>query len=175
MLTRENDVEVHALHNRGWTISAIARHTGHDRKTIRAYLNGERTPGQRKRPAVDPFDPYLDYVRARLDEDPHLWSRTLCDELEDLGYTQSYQTLTRQIRTRGLRPKCADCAQVTERANAIIEHPPGEETQWDWVELPNPPAQWGWGSTAFLLVVSSHVIPQVDGVVRHVIPHLAVT
>ena len=51
MLTRENDVEVHALHNRGWTISAIARHTGHDRKTIRAYLNGERTPGQRKRPA----------------------------------------------------------------------------------------------------------------------------
>ncbi|MFL1600620.1 hypothetical protein, partial [Gordonia amicalis] len=65
--------------------------------------------------------------------------------------------------------------QVTERANAIIEHPPGEETQWDWVELPNPPAQWGWGSTAFLLVVSSHVIPQVDGVVRHVIPHLAVT
>lgn len=36
MLTRENDVEVHALHKRGWTISAIARHTGHDRKTIRA-------------------------------------------------------------------------------------------------------------------------------------------
>ncbi len=154
MLTRENDVEVHALHKRGWTISAIARHTGHDRKTIRAYLNGERTPGERKKPAVDRFDPYLDYVRARLDEDPHLWSRTLCDELEDLGYTQSYQTLTRQIRTRGLRPKCADCAQVTERANALIEHPPGEETQWDWVELPNPPSQWGWGSTAFLLVGS---------------------
>ena len=28
---------------------------------------------------------------------------------------------------------------MTERANAIIEHPPGEETQWDWVELPKPP------------------------------------
>ena len=154
MLTRESDVEVHALHKRGWTISAIARHTGHDRKTIRAYLNGERTPGQRKKPEVDPFEPFLDYVRARLAEDPHLWSRTLCDELEDLGYTQSYQTLTRQIRNRGLRPRCADCAKVTERVNAIIEHPPGEETQWDWVELPNPPAEWGWGSTAFLLVGS---------------------
>ncbi|GAB36445.1 putative transposase [Gordonia otitidis NBRC 100426] len=43
---------------------------------------------------------------------------------------------------------------MTERANAVIEHPPGEETQWDWVELPNPPDEWGWGSTAFLLVGS---------------------
>ena len=154
MLTRENDVEVHALHKRGWTISAIARHTGHDRKTIRAYLNGERSPGERKKSAADPFEPFLAYVTARLVEDPHLWSRTLCDELEDLGYTQSYPTLTRQIRQRGLRPTCEACALVTERANAVIEHPPGEETQWDWVELPNPPDEWGWGSTAFLLVGS---------------------
>ena len=28
---------------------------------------------------------------------------------------------------------------------AVIEHPPGEETQFDWLELPDPPAQWGWG------------------------------
>lgn len=42
MLTREEDVEVHALHKRGWTISAIARHTGRDRNTIRSYLNGPR-------------------------------------------------------------------------------------------------------------------------------------
>ena len=154
MLTRENDVEVHALHKRGWTISAIARHTGHDRKTIRAYLNGERSPGERKKSAADPFEPFLAYVTARLVEDPHLWSRTLCDELEDLGYTQSYPTLTRQIRQRGLRPTCEACALVTERANAVIEHPPGEETQWDWVELPNPPDEWGGGSTAFLLVGS---------------------
>ncbi|MCH5645696.1 MULTISPECIES: IS21 family transposase [unclassified Gordonia (in: high G+C Gram-positive bacteria)] len=152
MLTREDDVEVHALHKRGWSISAIARHTGRDRKTIRAYLKGDRVPGQRKKPEVDPFEPYLAYVTARLIEDPHLWARTLCDELEDLGFDQSYQTLTRQIRLRGLRPKCQACAQVTERANAVIEHPPGEETQWDWVELPNAPAEWGWGPTAFLLV-----------------------
>ena len=35
---------------------------------------------------------------------------------------------------------------------AVIEHPPGEETQCDWVELPDPPAHWGWGSKAYLLV-----------------------
>ena len=47
MLTPEDDVDAHALHRRGWTISAIARHLGHDRKTIRAYLTGGRVAGQR--------------------------------------------------------------------------------------------------------------------------------
>ena len=49
MLTREDDVDAHALHRRGWTISAIARHLGHDRKTIRAYLHGGRVAGRRRR------------------------------------------------------------------------------------------------------------------------------
>jgi hypothetical protein len=35
---------------------------------------------------------------------------------------------------------------------AVIEHPPGQETQWDWLELPDPPPAWGWGKTAHLLV-----------------------
>jgi hypothetical protein len=34
----------------------------------------------------------------------------------------------------------------------VIDHPAGEETQWDWVELPGPPASWGWGRHAHLLV-----------------------
>jgi IS30 family transposase len=35
MLTQEDDVEIHALARRGWSVSAIARHTGRDRKTVR--------------------------------------------------------------------------------------------------------------------------------------------
>jgi len=34
---------------------------------------------------------------------------------------------------------------------AVIEHPPGDETQWDWAELPDPPVRRGWGSKACLL------------------------
>ena len=34
----------------------------------------------------------------------------------------------------------------------MIERPPGEETQWDWVELPDPPPSWGLGGHAHLLV-----------------------
>ena len=154
MLTREEDVEVHALHERGWTVSAIARHVGRDRKTVRDYLSGKRTPGVRAKPGDDRFAPFVDYVTARLSEDPHLWAQTLHDELVELGFGLSYQSLTRHIRDRGLRPACQDCRGVTQRANAVIDHPPGEETQWDWLELPDPPTAWGWGKTAHLLVGS---------------------
>jgi hypothetical protein len=57
MLTHGEDVEAHALKQRGWTISAIARHLGRDRKTVRAYINGVRVPGVRARSAPDPLEP----------------------------------------------------------------------------------------------------------------------
>lgn len=154
MLTREDDIDVHALHRQGWTISAIARHLGRDRKTIRAYLAG-REAGVRARSSSqqpDPFEPYTAYVRQRLADDPHLWASALYDELLDLGYDRSYPTMTRAVRVRGLRPVCEPCAPTKGRPVAVIEHPPGEETQWDWVELPDPPAHWGWGKEAHLLV-----------------------
>lgn len=151
MLTRENDIDIHALHRQGWTISAIARHLGRDRKTIRAYLAG-REAGVRSRSDPDPFEPFAGYCGQRLHDDRHLWASTLFDELLELGYEQSYPTMTRQIRARGLRPACEPCRPTKGRAVAVIEHPPGQETQWDWVELPDPPPGWGWGKTAHLLV-----------------------
>ena len=74
MLSWGDDVEVHALHERGWTISAIARHTGFDRKTVRAYLAGQRQPGQRVNRRQSLIDSFLEYCRLRLAEDPHLWA-----------------------------------------------------------------------------------------------------
>ena len=100
MLTREDDVDAHALHAKGWTISAIARHLGHDRKTIRAYLSGGRVAGQRARAVDDPFGRFVDYVRERLREDPHLWATTLFDEVVALGFEQSYQSFTGASRLR---------------------------------------------------------------------------
>lgn len=85
MLTREEDVDAHALRRQGWSISAIARHLGRDRKTIRAYLNGERVPESRRQ-GTDAFVPFLAYCRQRLADDPHLWSTTLFDEVKSLGY-----------------------------------------------------------------------------------------
>lgn len=62
MMTPEEDVEAHALGKQGWTISAIARHLNRDRKTVRAYLAGDRQPGVRKPAGDDPFDVVVDYI-----------------------------------------------------------------------------------------------------------------
>jgi hypothetical protein len=91
----------------------------------------------RREPTV--AEPFLEYCRLRLGEDPHLWASTLHDELAKLGFTGSYPSLTAAIRAHGLRPHCEPCQASRGRDAAIISHPPGEETQWDWVELPNPP------------------------------------
>jgi hypothetical protein len=66
---------------------------------------------------------------------------------------------------------------------AIIDHPPGAETQFDWVELPDPPPAWGCGRQAHLLVGAlshsgrwrgvlagsedfPHLVEALDGVLR---------
>ena len=94
-------------------------------------LKGDRVAGDRKLAGVDPFDRFVDYVRARLTEDPHPWAVPLFDEVTAMGYVRAYSTFTGQVRDRGLRPHCEPCAGVKGRAVAVIEHPPGEETQWD--------------------------------------------
>ena len=157
MITQGEDVEIHALRKQGWSISAIARHVGRDRKTVRAYLNGDREAGVRAKPEgqVDPFDLVEPYVRQRLGEDPHLRLTVLFGEVQALavGYGRAYQTFTRQIRDRGLRPHCEACAGSKGRAHTDIDHPPGAEIQWDWLELPETP----WGAKAYVLVgVLSH-------------------
>ena len=153
MLAQEEYVEVHALKRRGWSISAIARHLGRDRKTVRAHLSGERVPGQRAAAEPDPFDGVEAYVRQRLAEDPHLWVTALFDEAKALGYGQSYVTFARKIRNRQLRPSCGACSGTRGQAVAVIDHPAGEECQWDWLELRDPP----WGSRVSVLVgVLSH-------------------
>ncbi|MER7810226.1 hypothetical protein ABTX64_22940, partial [Streptomyces sp900116325] len=82
-----------------------ARHLDRDRETIRAYLNDERVPGQRRQPP-DEFVPFLDYCRQRLADDPHLWSTTLLDELKELGYQGGYSTFARGLRRYQVRPHC---------------------------------------------------------------------
>ena len=153
MLTQEEFVEMHALRKRGWSISAIARHLGRDRKTVRAHLQGERVAGQRRRAGEDRFEKFEPYLRQRLGDDPHLWGTALYDEVKDLGYPQSYPTFVRQLRRRRLRPHCSACSGVKGQPTAQIEHPPGEECQWDWLELPDTP----WQQKAYVLVgVLSH-------------------
>lgn len=143
-------MQASALRAQGWSISAIARHLGRSRDTVRKYLNGEGVVGVRRRSEPDPFEPFVPYVAERLREDPHVWATALFDEVTALGFDLSYPSFTRGLRARGLRPHCEACAGVKGRATIDIPHPPGEEIQWDWNELGDAP----WGEPAQLLVGS---------------------
>ncbi|CAN5270744.1 DDE-type integrase/transposase/recombinase [soil metagenome] len=172
-------MNIHALHGAGWRISEIARHVGRDPKTVRAYLNGERTPGVRRSAAPDPLEPFVDYVRARFVDDHTIWASALFDEVVALGYGRSYVTFARQVRLRGLRPHCEACQGVRGRDTIEIDHPPGDETQWDWFER----RRARWGGTAYVLLGTlphssrvravlspsmdqPHLIDAMDGVMR---------
>ena len=153
MFSRSEDVEAAALFKRGWSISAIARHLDRDRKTIRSYVTGDRVAGVRRSSAAGPLDRFAGYVSARFVDDPHLWASALFDEVVPLGYTQSYPSFVRQVRLAGLRPHCEACSGVKGRETIEIDHPAGEETQWDWAERRKAP----WGGTVYgLLGTLSH-------------------
>jgi transposase len=145
MLTQEDDVEIHALARRGWSVSAIARHAGRDRKTIAKYLAGQGPSRERAPSCVEPFRAYL---KARFDDDAHVLATTLYEELVGLGFDRSYPTLVREIRELGLRPVCECCQAGGVKLTVGLEHEPGEELQLDWLELSETP----WGVTAYVLV-----------------------
>jgi transposase len=176
MLTQEDDVEVHALARRGWSVSAIARHTGRDRKTVRRYVAGS---GPSREPAASCLEPFRAYLAARFEDDAHVLASTLHGELVGLGFDRSYPTLIRELRRLGLRPVC-ECCQVGGVTLTVgLEHEPGEELQLDWLELSETP----WGCKAYVLVGAlshssrlrgvfsegesfPHLVEALDGVLR---------
>jgi transposase len=132
MLTQEDDVEIHALARRGWSKSAIARHTGRDRKTIAKYLAGQGPTGEPTPSCVEPFRAYLE---ARFGDDPHVRGSVLFEEIVALGFERSYPTLVRELRRVELRPVCECCKAGGVKVTVGLDHEPGEELQLDWLEL----------------------------------------
>jgi transposase len=145
MLTQEDDVEIHALARRGWSVSAIARHTGRDRKTVRRYLAGPQAGREPVASCLEAFRPYLE---ARFVDDAHVLATVLYEELVAVGFDRSYPTLVRELRRVGLRPACECCKAGAVKLTVGLEHEPGEELQLDWLELSETP----WGRKAYVLV-----------------------
>ena len=124
MIPAQAAVQARHLHAGGWTVSAIARHLGHDRKTVRIYLAGVRDPGQPRAGTTDTFGPFDAYATRRLRQDPHLSAAALHRELLGLNYAGSYSAFTRSLRQRGLLTECPDCSndtvpRITQRASLL--------------------------------------------------------
>ncbi|MFF7994796.1 IS21 family transposase [Kitasatospora xanthocidica] len=149
MLSAQEYREICAMRHQGWSISAIARCMGRDRKTVRAYLNGERTVGVRAE-TRDEFLQFVPYCRQRLDDDPHLQARMLHGEIVELGYDRAYSTFTRALRRHLMWPRRGP----RHRGRAGPGRGPLEDVQFDWVRLPAPPVEWDCGQEIYLLMGS---------------------
>jgi hypothetical protein len=110
------------LAGQGCNVSEIARQVGHDRKTIRIYLNGHRAPGQPRQHA-ETFAPLAAYVMQRAADDPHLRSAGLHREAAALGYAGSYSAFTRELRASRLARESGITrlvlAEITARHDSI--------------------------------------------------------
>ena len=144
-----------------WTRTRSAREAGRSRRSLaisvmtarRSGLSERGTvAGVRARPVRASFDPFVDYCRARLVEDPHLWAMTLFDEVVGLGFVQSYPTFTRQLRLRSLRPHCerATPRRAVRWRSSITRR--ARRRSGTGSIFPDPPASWGWGANASLFV-----------------------
>jgi len=117
------------LHRQGLGVSAIARRTGLDRKTVRKYIESGLEPptyGPRQpRPTkVRPFEPYL---RERVAAFPDLTGSRLHREIRDLGYAGGYTVVKDFLRE--VRPSVPAGFEVR------FETPPGRQAQVDFAHF----------------------------------------
>jgi transposase len=115
------------LARQGLTVSAIARRTGHDRKTIRKHLErGLEPPVYKPRePSPSLLASYEAFLRERVERFPELTGRRLWREVRELGFEGAYSTVTEFLR--GVRPP-GDAGAFERR----FETPPGRQAQVDF-------------------------------------------
>ncbi|MCA1680294.1 MAG: DDE-type integrase/transposase/recombinase, partial [Actinobacteria bacterium] len=140
------------------------------------YLAG---PAVQREPPVSCLEPFRDYVAARFVDDVHVDGTVLYREVVALGFERSYVTFVRQLRLLGLRPRCEACRTGGHGVTVELVHEPGEEIQFDWLELRETP----WGEPAYVLVGAlsfsgrcravisegmtfAHLVDAIDGVLR---------
>lgn len=119
------------LHRQGVSITAIARRTGRDPKTIRKYIErGIEAPvyGPRQVGRPSKIAPYLDYLRERVSAFPDLTAARLTREIRDMGYVGAYTAVKRYLAA--IRPE-----NGPKPFEVRFETPPGVQAQVDFARF----------------------------------------
>lgn len=111
------------LHRQGLSVTAIARRTGRDPKTIRKYMDLELSAyGPRQVGRPNKITPYLDYLRERAAALPELTATRLTRELRERGYSGAYTAVkwfVAAIRPSD-GPKPCDVTQFTSNMQKVV-------------------------------------------------------
>jgi transposase len=119
------------LHRQGLSITAIARRTGRDPKTVRKYIEqGIEAPtyGPRSVGRPSKLTPYLDFLSERVAAFPELSAARLTREIRELGYTGAYTAVKRYLAA--IRPE-----GQPKPYEVRFETPPGVQAQVDFARF----------------------------------------
>jgi transposase len=119
------------LHRQGLSITAIARRTGRDPKTVRKYISrGLELPAYGPRQVGRPgkLAPFLDYLRERIAACPHLTATRLTREIRERGYAGAYTAVKRFVAA--IRPDSGP-----KPFEVPFEMPAGQQAQVDFARF----------------------------------------
>ena len=119
------------LHRQGLSITAIARRTGRDPKTVRKYIERGLEPpayGPRRVGRPNKIAPYLDYLRERITAYPELSAVRLTREIKERGYTGAYTAVKRYLAA--IRPE-----HQPKPFEVRFETPAGYQAQVDFARF----------------------------------------
>ena len=119
------------LHRQGLSVTAIARRTGRDPKTVRKYIEqGIEAPSYGPRSVGRPskLAPYLDFLSERAAAFPDLSAARLTREIREQGYTGAYTAVKRYLAA--VRPD-----YQPKPYEVRFETPPGVQAQVDFARF----------------------------------------
>ena len=119
------------LHRQGVSITAIARRTGRDPKTVRKYIErGVEAPAYGPRSVGRPskLASFMDFLRERVTAFPDLSATRLTREIRELGYAGAYTAVKRYLAA--IRPE-----NVPKPYEVRFETPPGVQAQVDFARF----------------------------------------
>ena len=126
MLNMEEWTQIRHLQSQGMSVRAIARRLSLSRDTVAKYLRAERPPQYVRRQSRDItlLNPFIDYLKGRLEDYPELTAARLYREIRDRGYVGSCPTIRRFVRP----------LRAAREVPAVyrFETPPGLQAQVDW-------------------------------------------
>jgi transposase len=119
------------LHRQGLSVTAIARRTGRDPKTVRKYVErGIEAPvyGPRSVGRPSKLAPFMGFLRERLTAFPDLSAARLTREVRELGYAGAYTAVKRFLAA--IRPE-----NGPKPYEVRFETPPGLQAQVDFARF----------------------------------------
>jgi len=126
MIDKEEYTVIHTLHKRGYSIRAIAKTLGLNRRTVSKRLKESELQPYKQRSYKSKLDPYKEYISARVKQayPDKIPASVIYEEIKEYGYNGKIRILQSFLQT---------CSSPIVKDEAVrFETQPAYQAQVDW-------------------------------------------